>query len=292
MAFEIRELKPERFPKLTREMYDPPERLYIRGEIPSEESPTYLCVVGSRKATAYGKEILSKILSGLSGYSVVVVSGLALGIDAHAHREAIKAGLKTVAVPGSGLKDRVIYPKSHLSLAKDILKSGGALISEFEPEFEATSWSFPKRNRIMAGMSKAVLVIEAERRSGTLITARMGLEYNRDVFAVPGSVFSSTSEGTNGLIKEGAHPITSAKDLIDLLSLKKVKVKDNDRTTVEHLSDKESTVMKILKEPMSKNEVIVLSKMAVREANVTISSLEIKGLISESGGVLYPKDQN
>ena len=287
MEFNIRELKPDGFPKLIREMDDPPKKLYIRGTLPADDT-VYLCVVGSRKATGYGKEVLSKIVSGLYGYPVTVVSGLALGTDANAHREAMKAGLKTVAVPGSGLKDRVIYPKTHLSLAKSILDSGGALLSEFEPEFEATSWSFPKRNRIMAGMSEAVLVIEAERRSGTLITARLGLEYNRDVFAVPGSVFSSTSEGANSLIKDGAHPVTSAEDLIDLLSLKRREGKGSAKP--DGLSDSERAVMESLKEPMSKNGLIAKSKMSVTEVNVAISSLEIKGLVSESGGILYLKE--
>ena len=120
---------------------------------------------------------------------------LLLGIDSIAHRSALDAGLKTIAVPGSGLDDDALYPREHLQLAREIVEKGGALVSEYEPDFKATTWSFPRRNRIMAGLSKAVLVVEAERPSGTLITARLALDYGRDVFAVPGSIFSETSRG-------------------------------------------------------------------------------------------------
>ena len=287
MEFGIRELTHKEFPALTSEMNDPPEKLYISGNLPDSKS-LFLCVVGSRKATDYGKEVCRKVINGLSGYAVTVVSGLALGIDAEAHRQAIKAGLKTVAVPGSGLNRDVIYPKSHLSLAREIVNSGGALLSEFEPDFRATAWSFPKRNRIMAGMSHGVLVIEAQKRSGTLITARLGLEYNREVLAVPGSIFSSGSEGTNSLIKDGAHPVTSAEDLVEVFSL--AKEKDGGSVAMKgSLSEQERSLMEMLKEPISKNELIALSKRPVTEVSATITSLEIKGRLTESNGILYPE---
>lgn len=289
MEYPIEKLPPEEMPDLMEQMEDPPETAYVRGKMPDKDS-LFLCVVGSRKASGYGKEVCSKIINGLSGYPVVIVSGLALGIDAEAHREAIKARLKTVSIPGSGLNDSVIYPKSHLSLAKDILRSGGALFSEFEPDFKATSWSFPKRNRIMAGMSHGILVIEAEKRSGTLITARAGLEYNREVFAVPGSIFSSTSEGTNSLIKQGAYPVTSAKDIVEIFSLSK-KPQTKKELEDSDLSEEEKALLADLKEPISKNELIALCSMETAKANTLISSLEIKGLIRESGGMLYPIDE-
>ncbi|MGM0482515.1 MAG: DNA-processing protein DprA [Patescibacteria group bacterium] len=284
MEHPIEKMPTEDLPDLMKEMEDPPRSAYTRGTMPHKEN-TFLCVVGSRKVSSYGKEACSKIIKGLAGYSVVIVSGLALGIDAEAHKRAMEARLKTVAIPGSGLNDSVIYPKSHLSLAKEILNSGGALFSEFEPDFEATNWSFPKRNRVMAGMSHGILVIEAEKRSGTLITARAGLEYNREIFAVPGSIFSSTSEGTNYLIKQGAYPVTSAKDIIDFFSLSKKETKgeiDN------NLSEDEVSLINKLKEPMRKNDLIASSKLPTAKANILISSLEIKGYIKESDGILYP----
>jgi DNA processing protein len=286
MKSSIRKLKKEEFPELLQQIEDPPEELFVKGEMPEKDS-VFLCVVGSRKASNYGKEACSKIIEKLSRYRVVIVSGLALGIDSYAHREALKAGLKTVAVPGSGLDSSVIYPRSHLNLAHEIVNSGGALLSEYKPDFKATSWSFPKRNRIMAGMSQGVLVIEAEKKSGSLITARLSLEYNREVCAVPGSIFSSTSSGTNYLIQQGAYPVTSAKDICNLFKLEKIQ--NSKLALKEKLSKNETLIMKYVKKQTSKNEVIAKSGLSVSEANCLITSLELKGLIKESGGVIFPK---
>src|SRR3989344_4618820 len=194
----MKELLLDQFPRRLREIPDPPEKLYMQGVLPSEEHK-WLCVVGSRRYTNYGKEVCGKLIEGLRGYPVVIVSGLALGIDALAHRAALAANLPCVAVPGSGLSPHVLHPASNRRLADDILLSGGAMLSEFEPDFRPTLWSFPQRNRIMAGLSDAVLVIEAESKSGTLITSKLATEYNRDVFTLPGSIFSSTSAGPHML---------------------------------------------------------------------------------------------
>lgn len=218
---EIRKLDTKEIPKCLFEIPHPPKELYIRGTLPPKDH-IYVCVVGSRKHTQYGKECCEKIIEGLKGQPVVIVSGLALGIDAIAHKAAIKAGLKTVAFPGSGLDDSVLYPRTNFNLAKEILKSGGCLISEFPPDMKAEIWTFAQRNRLMAGISKAVLVIEAEEKSGTLITARMATDYNRDVLAVPGSIFSSTSIGTNKLLALGATPVTSSIDILDVLGFKAI----------------------------------------------------------------------
>ncbi len=155
----------------------------------------------------------------MRGYNVTIISGLALGIDGLAHKAALKAGLKTLAVPGSGLDATVLYPRSHLQLAEEIVRNGGALLSEFKPQTQAATWTFPKRNRIMAGLSHAVLVIEAELKSGTLITSKLATEYNRDVLTMPGSIFSSTSEGPHMLIKLGATPVTASEDILRTLGI-------------------------------------------------------------------------
>src|SRR3989344_4788228 len=186
--YPISELAKESWPKELLEIPQPPETLYIRGKLPAPEF-VRLCVVGSRKYTPYGREACEKLIGELRGHPVCIVSGLALGIDRIAHEAALKAGLPTIAVPGSGLDIEVIYPKSNLGLAKDILKHGGCLLSELPPKEKATTWTFPQRNRIMAGLSRAVLIIEAEQKSGTLITSRLATEYNRDVLTVPGSIF-------------------------------------------------------------------------------------------------------
>ncbi|NCU28960.1 MAG: DNA-protecting protein DprA, partial [Candidatus Moranbacteria bacterium] len=181
---DIIKLKPDEFPPQLLEIPQPPKNLYIRGKLPDPDL-TYLAIVGSRNYTSYGKDICEKLIKGLKGYPIVIVSGLALGIDSIAHKMALSVGLKTIAFPGSGLSDKAIYPKTNIFLAQEIIENDGCLISEFEPDFISTLYSFPQRNRLMAGMSKAVLIIEAEEKSGTLITARLALDYNKDVLAVP-----------------------------------------------------------------------------------------------------------
>ncbi|MFA5934861.1 MAG: DNA-processing protein DprA [Candidatus Paceibacterota bacterium] len=271
------------FPELLREISDCPEKLYIQGKLPNKNSKI-LTVVGSRKYTPYGKDVCEKLISGLRGYDITIVSGLALGIDGIAHKSALEAGLKTIAVPGSGLDESVLYPSTHKNLALKILENGGALISEFEPKFHATPYSFPQRNRIMAGLSHAVLVIEAETKSGTLITSKFATEYNRDVFTVPGSIFSRNSEGPNMLIRLGATPIRSSEDILEALGFKIDEEPKNLELKYADCSDEEMTVIKILFEPMTKDDLMRELKMPISKINVVLSIMEIKGLIKESMG--------
>jgi len=184
-------IEPSEYPALLKEIPDLPEKLYYTGaSIP--QNNVLIAVVGSRKYTEYGKRAAESIIAGLRGYNVSIVSGLALGIDGIAHRAALKNDIQTIAVPGSGLDLRHIYPHSHRGLAEEILKKNGALFSEYEPDAKIYPSNFPARNRIMAGMSHAVVIIEAAPKSGTLITARLAMEYNREVFAGPGSIFSTS----------------------------------------------------------------------------------------------------
>jgi len=176
-----------------------------------------LCVVGSRKYSKYGKAVVEKLISGLKGYPVCIVSGLALGIDGFAHQAALDAGLYTIAFPGSGLNPSVIYPSCHARLAEKIIESGGALLSEFEPGQCATPWTFPMRNRLMAGISHGTLVVECCLKSGTLITAKNAADYARDVAAVPGDIFSPLSAGPHMLIGRGAMMVSCADDLLEFL---------------------------------------------------------------------------
>jgi DNA processing protein len=224
------------------------------------------------------------LISGLRGYNICIVSGLALGIDSIAHRAALDAGLKTIAIPGSGLDSSVLYPSSHKQLAEKILQSGGAMLSEFEPKFRATPWSFPQRNRIMAGLSAAVLVIEAEIKSGTLITSKFATEYNRDVFTIPGSIFSKNSEGPNMLLRLGATPIRNSEDILEALGFKVDETPQNLELKYADCSPEEMLVVKILTEPLPKDELIRQMKMSVSQASTVLSIMEIKGLIQESMG--------
>lgn len=276
----IIKLKPEEFPPQLLEIPQPPKTLYIRGSMPDPDL-TYLAIVGSRNYTSYGKDICEKLIRGLQGYPIVIVSGLALGIDSIAHRTALNVGLKTIAFPGSGLDDKVIYPKTNIFLAKEIIENGGCLISEFEPNFISTLYSFPQRNRLMAGMSKAVLIIEAEEKSGTLITARLALDYNKDVLAVPGSAFSSNSNGTNWLIKQGATPITKSEDILEALGFKIEKPELSDEEKYADCSNEEIMVINLLREPRERDDLIREMKMDIARANALLSIMELKELIKE-----------
>lgn len=279
MATSARQLTPSEFPKLLREISDPPKALYIVGEYPDEDMK-FLAVVGSRKYTPYGKQVTQKLIAGLAGYPIVIVSGLALGIDSIAHEAALDAGLITMAVPGSGLDDRVLYPATHRSLAKRILASGGVLLSPFENDFKATPYSFPARNRIMAGLSHATLVIEASEKSGTLITSRLATEYNRDVLTVPGSIFSSNSSGPHMLLRLGATPITKSEDILEALHLGTAEKS----TAIENLSEIEQKILEKLYAPRSRDELIDELELPVQEIQITLARLELRGIIVEEMG--------
>jgi DNA processing protein len=280
---KIYKLKPSQFPKPLLEIPQPPKTLYIRGELPDPEM-TYLAVVGSRKYTSYGKDICEKLIRGLKGYPIVIVSGLAMGIDTIAHKTAIEVGLTTISFPGSGLDNSVLYPRSNIRLAQEIVDTGGCLISEFEPKFISMLYSFPQRNRLMAGISKAVLIIEAEEKSGTLITARMALDYNRDVLAVPGSAFSSNSNGTNSLIKQGATPVTKSEDVLIALGFEIEKPEQTDKEKYADCSKEEMAIIELLREPIERDDLIRESGMGIAKANALLSIMEIKDLIKEELG--------
>ena len=258
----------------------------IVGKLPQTEK--YLAVVGARKYSQYGKEVCERLILGLRGYPITIVSGLALGIDSIAHRAALKANLKTVAVPGSGLSEKVLYPSTHRGLAEEILKVGGALISEFDDNFIATPYSFPQRNRIMAGMSHATLVIEAELKSGTLITSKYAIDYNRDVFTVPHSIFSKTGEGPHMLLRLGATPITQPEDIITALGLRP-KSELFQTQNYSDCSTDELEVIEILKEPLSRDEIIRQLDKPVYVTQTILAAMEIKGLLMETMGELHLK---
>ncbi|MFC1732909.1 DNA-processing protein DprA [candidate division KSB1 bacterium] len=282
MEHPVRQLNPSQFPPLLSEISDPPKELYVRGTLP-DPATKLLAIVGSRRHSPYGKGVCESLIQGLRGHDITIVSGLALGIDAVAHKAALEAGLKTIAVPGSGLDDSVLYPRTNRLLARDILSSGGTLLSEFEPMFKATPYSFPQRNRIMAGMSHATLVIEAGERSGTLITARLAMEYNRDVLTVPSSIFSRLSYGPHMLIKNGATPITKSEDILEAFGIED---KESSKKTPKNLSENEKKVLQILLHPMKRDELLNALDLPIKDVNVLLSSMELKGLIIEKLGEL------
>ncbi len=281
-------------PPLLRQISDPPKKLFALGNLTlfEDSSVKFLCIVGSRRYSSYGHDAVRQIIQSLKGQPVAIVSGLALGIDSIAHSTAIEVGLPCIAVPGSGLHKDVLYPRTHLELAESILKHGGVLLSEYEPEFRASPWSFPMRNRIMAGLSQVVLVIEGEEDSGTLITARLALDYNRDVCALPGSIFSETSKGPLMLIKSGATPICTPEDLHKLLGLKSdliledspEKAEEYIREKIQNCSEEEVLILSKLTEPKTREELLVETGLELTKLQISISMLEIRGLIHEEYG--------
>lgn len=290
MSYEVRKLTTDEFPDELFEIPHPPKELWVAGTLPPENY-FRLVVVGSRKYTNYGKEVCEKLVAGLAGYPICIISGLALGLDTLAHKAALKAGLPTIAIPGSGLNEKVLYPASNHGLAREILSNGGCLLSEFAPDFRATIWSFPQRNRIMAGIAHAVLVIEAEEKSGTLITSRLATDYNRDVFAVPGSIFSECSHGTHMLIRLGATPITSSEDILDALSIEIASntssmLQSNAKTRIP-LTHDEQKIFDLIAEPIARDLLIYKSGMPITQITALLSVMEIKGLIREFMGEIH-----
>lgn len=281
---DIRDLTKKDFPPLIKEINDPPKSLRIVGDLPKTEK--YLAVVGSRKYSEYGKNVCEKLIEGLAGYSITIVSGLALGMDAIAHRAALRAKLPTVAVPGSGLSEKVLYPRTNFLLGKEIVESGGALLSEFPDDHKPYLFDFPKRNRIIAGMCDATLIVEAELKSGTLITSKLAIEYNRDVFTIPNSIFSKTSEGPHMLLRLGATPITQSLDIVSALGLKP---HDNlfQKRDFKDCSTDEHEVIDLLSEPLSRDEIIRRLGKPVYVTQTILATMEIKGLIEESLGEIH-----
>jgi DNA processing protein len=277
-------LSQEDFPVCLKEIPDPPKTIYLRGNLPPE-SHILLAVVGSRKHTAYGKDVTQSLIQGLRGYPIAIVSGLALGIDALAHKAAMDVGLPTLAVPGSGLAWDVLYPRNHEKLAREILKKGGGLLSEFPPETPAAPWTFPKRNRIMAGLSQAVLIIEAQEQSGTLITARLAMENDRDVLAVPGPITALSSRGPNALIRDGATPILSSTDIVDALGLVPHST-TNDDAFLATLSEAEQKAYMLLGEPLERDAFFQALGYSPDQGNIALLELEMKGILRTYGGLV------
>ncbi len=278
---EIKNLTPEEFPPLLNEINDPPTSLYLEGQLPDQER-LWLTVVGSRRASAYGREICQQLITELTTAPVVIVSGLAIGIDTIAHQTALRVGLPTVAIPGSGLDRSVLHPPSNRRLADQIVASGGALLSEFAPLRPAAVHTFPRRNRLMAGLSHGVLVIEADLQSGTLITARLALDYNREVLAVPGPIFSNQSRGTHQLIRSGAALVTNGQEILASLGLDAV---SNNQTAAPLAAEEESLVAILRVEPRGRDELIRELDEPAPAVMARLLALELRGIIKETGGL-------
>ncbi len=281
----IRTLHSSEYPPLLAEIPKPPEELYCQGSLPDWQRYKFLTVVGSRKFSRYGKDVCQALISGLQGNNIVIISGLAMGIDAIAHQSALDAGLITIAIPGSGLDRSVLYPRVNHKLADNIVTSGGALLSEYPPKTKAALHTFPQRNRIMVGMSHAVLLIEAAEKSGTLITARLATEYNRELLAVPHDITRITAKGVNQFLKLGATPVTDSNDILKALGIDTAISPEQQHLALQTLSKDEQKVVSLLSsEPLPRDELITKLNIDISKANILLSAMELKDLIKEEMG--------
>lgn len=278
MPVQVLTLKPSDnlYPPLLKEIHDPPDPLYLRGTLEIGDR-LVVAVVGSRKATSYGRQVVKQLIEPLAAAGVVIVSGLAFGIDGAAHEAALAVGGLTVAVLGTPI-DR-IYPPSHTHLVQRLLAQGGAIVSEVPSGGETHRGSFPRRNRIIAGMSHATIVIEAAFDSGSLITARCALDENRDVFVVPGPITSLVSAGTNNLLKLGARPVTEPNDVLGALG--QPLLAPLATPLPRNLTAEEATIIGQLSptEPLHIDNLIKLVTIDLPILQSQLSLLEIRGLV-------------
>lgn len=275
------------YPKLLTEISNPPALLYVRGNTEFAGHEFSLAVVGTRKVSGYGKQVAPHLVRELAVRGINIVSGLALGIDELSHQATIDAGGTTVAVLGCGIDGGSIYPSKNRILAEHIVANGGTLISELPLGSLPLKMHFPYRNRIIAGMTLGTLVVEADIKSGSLITAQAALEYNRQVFAVPGSIYSQMSQGTHKLIKEGAKMVTTIDDILEELNITSTAPILQVRKTLP-ASPKEELVLKYLSgEPVHINTIIKETGLTSQEISATLTMLEIKGLAKNLGGMIY-----
>lgn len=280
-------MEEEAYPENLRNIFDPPPIIYVKGDLKKEDNLA-LGIVGSRKASEYGLKASEKIAEALAKLGITIISGMALGIDSAAHRGAIKAKGRTIAVFGCGLCN--VYPTSNMNLYREILKNG-AVISEYPIGEKAFPEHFPARNRIISGLSKGILVVEAGLKSGSLITTDFALEQGRDVFAIPGNIFSSNSKGTNNMIKNGAKLVDCIEDILEEWNLAPI----NEHLPVDNseLSSDEKAILNYFERGnFSIDELIECSKMAPNKIMAILTIMEINGLVQQISGRYYRISSN
>ncbi len=300
---EIKEIRIEdkEYPESLKNIKNPPKILYYRGDfIKKDASPigspvglrpkglrpreNCFAVVGTRNPSDYGKEVALTISSELADAGLIIVSGMAPGIDTISHKAVVEKGMRTIAVLGTGLDEKSIYPKENLELSRKIIENGGCLISELPPGTSGSKFTFPKRNRIISGLSLGVLIIEAKEKSGSLITAKYAKEQNKKLFAVPGSIFSSNSKGSNNLIKEGATMLLSTNDILEELQLSPIMSK-------QYLSseDKEEQIIisRLKEESLDIDKIIEKTGLSPSVVATKLALMEISGTIRNLGGNIY-----
>ncbi len=261
-------------------IHDPPHTLWLRGDADVEVlTCPAVAVVGARACSAYGRAVARAVAREASAAGLIVISGLARGVDAEAHRGALEAGGPTIAVLGCGI-DRD-YPAAHAELALRIVRGGGLIVSEYEPGVEPAPWRFPARNRIIAGLSHSTVVVEARERSGALITADFALEEGREVAVVPGEITSALSAGTNGLLRIGATPITSFVDVLEPFGIEPAAAIDKP----EWSGDEQRVLRALAEGAASSDEITRATSLAPSTVATALAGLELGGAVSESDGI-------
>lgn len=273
----------ESYPQRLKEIDQPPPVIYIRGEYLPDDLFS-VAIVGTRRVTPYGRQITEELSSFLAASGLTVISGLARGVDAIAHQTALKAGGRTIAVLGSGVDK--IYPPEHRGLAEQMMERG-AIISDYAPGTPPDASNFPPRNRIISGLSLAVVVVEAGETSGALITAEFAAEQGREVFAVPGSILAPQSKGTNKLIQKGALPLLSVNDLMQALDITRM----DDQKAVRKIMPADATEAKLLSvlgnEPLHVDEIRNQSELPIEKVSAALALMELKGMVRQVGGMNY-----
>ena len=272
--------KSKAFPDKLRHIPSPPKELYcLANNIEALWERPAIAIVGSRKVTPYGRQVTLKLASELAAQGIVIISGLALGVDGLAHQATVEAGRLTIAVSPCGLNR--IHPSSHRELAKKILETGGAIVSEYPVENEPRDFQFVARNRLVAGLARGVLITEAAEKSGSLHTANFALEQGKEVFAVPGNITSPQSAGTNNLIKAGATPVTSAEDVLNALGLE---IKEPSKREILAANQEEHRILTLLADGVQEGEELLKkSELPTEVFNQTLTMLEINGKVHAAG---------
>jgi len=273
----------ENYPKRLKELEQPPPLIYTQGEIIPDDEWS-VAIVGTRRVTAYGRQVAEDIAGSLARNGLTIISGLARGVDSIAHQAALNAGGRTIAVLGSGL-DR-IYPPENRRLAEQI-KASGVLISEYSPSTPPEASNFPQRNRLISGLSLAVIVVEAGIKSGALITANFAADQGREVFAVPGNITSPGSMGTNRLISNGAHPMLSADQVLEILELGLVAEHRSARVALPSDALEAQLFETLGGEPLHIDEITNRTEIPVEKVTATLALMELKGMVRQVGGMQY-----
>lgn len=279
----VKILTDEDYPGRLKEIDSPPPVLYLRGE-PTPDDEWAVAVVGTRRLTAYGRQIAEDIAGTLARNGITVVSGMARGVDSISHQAALNAGGRTIAVLGSGL-DR-IYPPENRRLSEQIC-ANGALISDYPPGTPPEASNFPPRNRLISGLSLAVVVVEAGQTSGALITASFAADQGRDVFAVPGNITSPASKGTNRLIRDGAQPLLNPEEVLETLELTKVAEHRTARVVLPADAVEAQLLETLSREPLHIDEISSRTEIPIEKVSATLALMELKGIIHQVGGMNY-----